>query len=63
MGYDNYDANNSGANKGAQPISPMNVNSRPGGTTGNSQQMAGEADYNANRSGGCLGFLTCRGCR
>lgn len=59
----NYDSTNSGANKGAQPIAPMNVNSRPGNTTGNSQQMAGEADYNGNRSGGCLGFLTCRSCR
>lgn len=56
-GYDGYDANNSGG-KGAQPISPMNVNSRPGNTAGNSQQMQGEADYN-NRSGGCLGFLRC----
>jgi casein kinase 1 len=60
--YETYD--NSGANKGAQAISPMNVNSRPGGTTGNSQQMVGEADYaDNNRSGGCLGMFSCCGGR
>jgi hypothetical protein len=53
-----YDAANQ--NKGAQPISPMNVNSRPSGQ-GNSQQHA-DPDYRENR-GGFLSFITCRACR
>ncbi|RSH84416.1 casein kinase I [Apiotrichum porosum] len=61
-GYDNYDANH-GPNKGAQAISPMNVNSRPGGTAGNSQQIGGEGDYMPEHRNGFLAFLTCRSCR
>lgn len=60
-GYDGYDTANPAGNKGAQAISPMNVNSRPGGTTGNSQQH-GEGDYTEQR-GGFMNFITCRSCR
>ncbi|GMK58257.1 hypothetical protein CspeluHIS016_0502890 [Cutaneotrichosporon spelunceum] len=55
-----YDSTNPGG-KGAQPISPMNVNSRPSGTQGNSQQHA-DPEYRENR-GGFLSFITCRACR
>ncbi|KAL1409557.1 Palmitoylated plasma membrane-bound casein kinase [Vanrija albida] len=61
-GHEGYDATNAQGNKGAQPISPMNVNSRPGGTTGNSQQV-GEGDYVPEHRGGFLSFITCRSCR
>jgi casein kinase 1 len=52
---------------GLQPISPMNVNSRGGGTAANSQQNqggAGEGDYADQRKGGnkFVNFLLCRGC-
>lgn len=60
--YDNYDPSNPAANKGAQPITPMNVNSRPSGAPGNSQQH-GDGDYRENRGGGFLSFITCRACR
>lgn len=60
MEYDGYDSSNR-AGKPAQPITPMNVNSRPGGTAGNSQQY-GEGDYR-ERKGGFMAFLTCRVCR
>lgn len=46
---------------GLQPISPMNVNSRPGNTAANSQQV-GEGDYGHKQGGGgFLRFITC-GC-
>ncbi|KAK8861465.1 hypothetical protein IAR55_002285 [Kwoniella newhampshirensis] len=47
---------------GLQPITPMNVNGRPGNTAANSQQV-GETDYRQETKGGngLVKFLTC-GC-
>lgn len=61
-GYDGYDSANPAGNKGAQPISPMNVNSRPGGAPGASQQHP-DGDYHHENRGGFLSFITCRACR
>ncbi|OCF58078.1 CK1/CK1/CK1-G protein kinase [Kwoniella mangroviensis CBS 10435] len=50
---------------GLQAISPMHVNSRPGNTAANSQQVGGEGDYGNGRAdkggNGFIKLLTC-GC-
>ena len=62
--HHDYDDSNAAlpSQAGLQPIAPMNVNSRPGGTTANSQQVQGEQDYGeTKKQSGFMRFITC-GC-